>query len=91
MDKDSTFEAAVRRRMLEALHGVGAAGMTTALLRIYVETETGRGLTDQEAEDFAAELSRRGWIRSWRNPITDQVRWSITTAGEGARAALGGM
>ena len=77
-----------QRRTLELLHGVGACGMTKELLQEYVAVEAGEELTHQEMTDLLVELSANGWVRSYRNPILQQVRYIITGTGEGARAAF---
>lgn len=78
----------LRKTTLDLLHGIGVVGMPRDLLAQYLEAETELALTDQALTDLLAELRQMDWVRTYENPLTKQVRWMITFAGEGARAAL---
>lgn len=84
----TTTELRQIRAALELLHGVGAVGMTRELFAKFLRDELPETLSDQDVDDLLKSLSGREWVKSYTNPISEQVRYILTAKGEGARAAL---
>lgn len=78
----------VMRKMLNILIGVGPAGLEENDLKEQAEIAAGRLLTTAE-QDLAVKLMKdRKWIASYRQPVTERVRWYATEQGKMAYAAL---
>lgn len=76
------------RAALELLNGVGAAGMTREFFAQFLRDEVPDALSDQDVDDLLKSLQEREWVKSYTNPISEQVRYILTAKGQGARAAL---
>ena len=78
----------VMRKMLQILIGVGPDGLEEHDLKEQAEIAAGRPLTTSE-QDLAVKLMKdRKWIASYRQPVTERVRWYATEQGKMAYAAL---
>lgn len=78
----------VMRKMLGILIGIGPGGLEERDLKEQAEIAAGRPLTTAE-QDLAVKLIKdRGWIASYRQPITERVRWYATEQGKIAYAGL---
>lgn len=78
----------VIRKMLGILIGIGPGGLEERDLKEQAEIAAGRPLTTAE-QDLAVKLIKdRGWIASYRQPITERVRWYATEQGKIAYAGL---
>lgn len=78
----------VIRKMLKILIDLGPAGLEERDLKEQAEIAAGRPLTTLE-QDLAVKLMKeRGWIASFRQPITERVRWYATEQGKIAYAGL---
>lgn len=78
----------VMRKMLGILIGIGPDGLEENDLKEQAEIAAGRPLTTSE-QDLAVKLMKdRRWIASYRQPVTDRVRWYVTEQGKMAYAAL---
>lgn len=78
----------VMRKMLNILIGVGPDGLEEGDLKEQAEIAAGRPLTTVE-QDLAVKLMKdRKWIASYRQPVTERVRWYATEQGRMAYAAL---
>lgn len=76
------------RKMLGILTGIGPAGLEEQDLKEQAEIAAGAPLTTAE-QDLAVKLLRdRRWIASYRQPVTERVRWYITEHGKIAYAGL---
>jgi len=87
----TTSELRLQRAALKLLHGIGVVGMTREIFALYLRDEVADSatLSDQTIDDLLASLHEKGWVRSYTNPVTEQLRWILTQQGEGARVALG--
>lgn len=78
----------VMRKMLGILIGIGPGGLEERDLKEQAEIAAGRPLTTAE-QDLAVKLIKdRGWIASYRQPVTERVRWYATEQGKIAYAGL---
>lgn len=78
----------VMRKMLNILIGIGPDGLVENDLKEQAEIAAGRPLTTAE-QDLAVKLMiDRRWIASYRQPVTDRVRWYVTEQGKMAYSAL---
>lgn len=78
----------VIRKMLKILIDLGPAGLEERDLKEQAEIAAGRPLTTLE-QDLAVKLMKeRGWIASFRQPVTERVRWYATEQGKIAYAGL---
>jgi len=78
----------ILRKMLKLLTAIGPAGLEEKDLKEQAELASGRPLTTLE-QDLAVKLMKdRNWIASYRQPVTERVRWYVTTQGINAYAAL---
>ena len=78
----------VMRKMLNILIGIGPDGLEENDLKEQAEIAAGRPLTTAE-QDLAVKLMKdRKWIASYRQPVTERVRWYVTEQGKMAYAAL---
>ena len=78
----------VIRKMLGILIGIGPVGLEERDLKEQAEIAAGRPLTTAE-QDLAVKLIKdRGWIASYRQPVTERVRWYATEHGKIAYAGL---
>jgi hypothetical protein len=76
------------RKMLNILIGIGPDGLEENDLKEQAEIAAGRPLTTAE-QDFAVKLMKdRKWIASYRQPVTERVRWYVTEHGKIAYASL---
>jgi len=76
------------RKMLQILIGIGPDGLEDDALKEQAEIAAGRPLTTSEQDLAVKQLRDRKWIASYRQPITDRVRWYVTEPGKIAYAAL---
>lgn len=78
----------VMRKMLGILIGIGPDGLEESDLKEQAEIAAGRPLTTAE-QDLAVMLMKdRKWIASYRQPVTERVRWYATEQGKIAYAGL---
>ena len=78
----------VTRKTLKILIDLGPAGLEEKDLKEQAEIAAGRPLTTLE-QDLAVKLMKeRGWIASYRQPVTERVRWYVTEPGKIAYAGL---
>ena len=78
----------VIRKTLKILIDLGPAGLEEKDLKEQAEIAAGRPLTTLE-QDLAVKLMKeRGWIASYRQPVTERVRWYVTEPGKIAYAGL---
>ena len=76
------------RKMLKILIDLGPDGIEESDLKEQAEIAAGRPLTTVE-QDLAVKLMKdRKWIASYRQPVTERVRWYATEQGRMAYAAL---
>lgn len=78
----------VVRKMLKTLLDIGQVGLEEDALKEHAELAAGRLLTTVEKDLALKTLQERKWIASYRNPITQRVRWYATEGGKIAYAAL---
>ena len=78
----------VIRKMLQLLIGVGPDGLEEDALKEQAEIAAGRPLTTAEQDLAVRHLRDRKWIASYRQPITERVRWYVTEQGKIAYAGL---
>lgn len=78
----------ILRKMLKLLIAIGPAGLEEKDLKEQAELAAGIPLTTVEKDLAVKALSERGWIASYRQPVTERVRWYVTTQGQIAYAAL---
>lgn len=78
----------ILRKMLKILLAIGPAGLEEKDLKEQAEIAAGLPLTTVEKDLAVKDMSGRGWIASYRQPITGRVRWYITEAGKIAYAGL---
>ena len=76
------------RKMLRILIDIGPAGLEADALKEQAEIAAARPLTTAEKDLAAKTLSERGWIASYRQELTQRVRWYITEQGKTAYAGL---
>lgn len=78
----------VIRKTLKILIDLGPAGLEEKDLKEQAEIAAGRPLTTLE-QDLAVKLMKeRGWIASYRQPVTERVRLYVTEPGKIAYAGL---
>lgn len=78
----------VIRKTLKILIDLGPDGLEEKDLKEQAEIAAGRPLTTLE-QDLAVKLMKeRGWIASYRQPVTERVRWYVTEPGKIAYAGL---
>lgn len=78
----------VIRKMLGILTGIGPAGLEEQDLKEQAEIAAGVPLTTAEQDLAVRQMKDRKWIASYRQPVTERVRWYITEAGKIAYAGL---
>lgn len=78
----------VIRKMLKILIDLGPAGLEEKDLKEQAEIAAGLPLTTVEKDLAVKVMSERGWIASFRQPITERVRWYATEQGKIAYAGL---
>ena len=78
----------VIRKMLKILIDLGPGGLEERDLKEQAEIAAGRPLTTSDQDLAVRLLKDRGWIASYRQPITERVRWYATEQGRMAYAAL---
>jgi hypothetical protein len=78
----------VIRKMLKILIDLGPAGLEAKDLKEQAELAAGVPLTTVEKDLAVKTMSERGWIASYRQPITERVRWYATEPGKIAYAGL---
>lgn len=78
----------VIRKMLKILIDLGPAGLEEKDLKEQAEIAAGLPLTTVEKDLAVKVMSERGWIASFRQPITERVRWYATEQGKIACAGL---
>ncbi len=78
----------VIRKMLKILIALGPAGLEEKDLKEQAELAAGVPLTTVEKDLAVRTMSERGWIASYRQPVTERVRWYATAQGTAAYASL---
>ena len=78
----------VMRKMLKILDDIGPNGLEASDLKEQAEIAAGCPLTTAEKDLAVKEMADRGWIASFRQPLTGRIRWYITEHGKTARAGL---
>lgn len=78
----------VLKTMLKSLQAVGGVGLTKTALMGQAELAAGMPLTDEQREAAFVLLRDRGYANSHLEPVTHQVRWSLTERGATALEAL---
>lgn len=76
------------RKMLGVLMDVGPNGLQESDLKEQAEIAADTPLTTSEQDLAFKVLKTRGWIASYRQPITERVRWYVSEQGKLAFAAL---
>lgn len=83
-----TTDAYVLKVMLKSLQAVGGIGLTKAALVSQAELAAGMPLTDEQRETAFVLLRDRGYANNHLEPVTHQVRWSLTERGATALESL---
>jgi hypothetical protein len=78
----------VIRKMLRILIDLGPAGIQEPDLKEQAEIAAGRILADSEKDLAVKVIKDRHWIASYREPITDRLRWYPTPSGIVAYSSL---
>lgn len=76
------------RKMLRILLDLGPTGIQEPDLKEQAEIAADRLLTDAEKDLAVRLLKDRRWIASYRDPVTNHVRWYVTPQGSIAYASL---
>ncbi len=84
----TNIEILIARHMLTILNRIGPAGLEDASLKEQAEIAARQPLTTLELDLSFKTLNVRGWVASFRDPVTDRVRWYITESGKIALASL---
>lgn len=78
----------ILRKMLKILLAIGPAGLEEKDLKEQAEIAAGLPLTTVEKDLAVKTMADRNWIASYRQPVTDRVRWYATEQGRIAYASL---
>lgn len=78
----------ILRKMLKILLAIGPAGLEEKDLKEQAEIAAGLPLTTVEKDLAVKTMADRNWIASYRQPVTERVRWYATTQGQIAYASL---
>ena len=78
----------ILRKMLKILLAIGPAGLEEKDLKEQAEIAAGLPLTTVEKDLAVKTMADRNWIASYRQPVTERVRWYATEQGRIAYASL---
>lgn len=78
----------VIKKMLGILNDLGPAGIESKDLKEQAQIACSTPLTTTEMDIAITSMRNQGWIASFRQPITQRIRWYLTEQGKIAYAGI---
>jgi len=84
----SDTDILVIKKMLRILNDLGPSGIESKDLCEQTQIASSTPITTTEMDISITSMKNQGWIASFRQPVTQRIRWYLTEQGKIAYAGL---